>query len=101
MYCIYTFRTDDERPVFQGQLSDRIVSTDPGSASAVVTWNSVIATDNSGSVTLTSNFQSGETFSVGNTDVVFTAYDPSGNSATATFTLTVEGDLFHIASRVS
>ena len=69
------------------------VNTDPGLASAVVSWDTVSATDNSGSVTLTSNFQSGNAFPIGNTDVVYVATDQSGNIATISFTVTVEGNV--------
>ena len=51
----------------------------------------MVATDNSGSVTLTSNYQSGGTFPIGDTNVVYTATDPSGNFETASFKLTVQG----------
>ena len=48
-------------------------------------------TDNSGSVTLTSNYQPGDAFPIGETYVVYTATDPSGNLMTLMFTLTVQG----------
>ena len=47
--------------------------------------------DNSGFVTLTSNYQPGDVFPIGKTEVVYSAIDPSGNSATASFVVTVAG----------
>ena len=54
-------------------------------------WDPVTATDNSGSVTLTSNYQSGSAFPIGENNVVYTATDHSGNSVTSSFIVTVEG----------
>ena len=87
--------TDNERPVFQTALSSRSVNTDPGLPSAVLKWDPVTAVDNSGSITLTSNFQSGDTFPIGNTTIVYSAIDQSDNVAITGFTVTVEGNLFY------
>ena len=84
--------TDREKPLISTVLSNISVNTDPGLPAAVVRWNGVTSTDNSGLVTLTSNFQSGDTFPIGNTTVVYTAIDQSGNVATSSFTVTVEGN---------
>ena len=73
-------------------LNNIRVNTDPGLPSAIVTWDPVSVTDNSGSTTLTSNFQSGNAFPIGITNVVYTATDPSGNIITTSFTVTVEGN---------
>ena len=51
------------------------------------------ATDNSGSVTLTSNYHAGDVFPIGDTNVVYTATDQSSNIATISFTVTVEGNV--------
>ena len=56
----------------------------------MVTWDTVRATDNSGSVTLTSNHEPGSAFQIGENIVVYTATDQSGNSATSTFVVIVE-----------
>ena len=65
---------------------------DPGKPSAVVTWNPVTATDNSGSVaSLTSDHMSGSTFNIGAFDVTYTATDGSGNVGTCQFRITVIG----------
>ena len=66
--------------------------TDPGQPSAVVTWDEPEkVTDNSGSVTLTSNYQSGDAFPIGRTDVIYIATDESDNIATVRFKLIVKG----------
>ena len=71
--------------------SDIVQSTDVGSSTAVVTWSEPTASDNSGSVNLTSSHSSGSTFSIGDTIVTYTAVDLSFNSANATFTITIQG----------
>ena len=88
----YFLLSDQEKPVIHNALTSRIVETDPSLPSAIVTWDTVVATDNSGSVTLTSNFQSGDTFPIGNTNVLYTAIDQSGNVAMSSFIVTVEGN---------
>ena len=74
-------------------LNNIRVNADPGLPSAIVTWDTVSVTDNSGSVTLISNFQSGNAFPIGITNVMYTATDLSGNIATISFTVTVEGNV--------
>ena len=82
---------DNERPVFESTTTNITVNTDPGLPSAIVTWDTVTAVDNSGFVTLTSNCHSGDAFPIGDTDVIYTAIDPSGSSERTTFTVTVKG----------
>ncbi|XP_072037032.1 uncharacterized protein [Amphiura filiformis] len=84
-------QTDWQRPVIEHRFTNITVNTDPDLPSAVVTWNDTIAaTDNSGNVTLTSNYESGDTFFMGNTDVVYTATDSSGNVQAVIFTVIVK-----------
>ncbi|HEX8456755.1 MAG TPA: immunoglobulin-like domain-containing protein [Pyrinomonadaceae bacterium] len=54
-----------------------------------VSFNSPTATDSCGAATVTTSHVSGANFSVGTTDVTATATDPSGNSSSCTFTVTV------------
>ncbi len=68
-----------------------VQNTDVSSATAVVTWNEPTASDNSGSVTLTSSHSSGDTFPIGETTVTYTATDEAGNQIEDTFTVTIEG----------
>jgi hypothetical protein len=65
------------------------VANEPDNCSAVVIWTAPTATDNSGSVTLTSNFESGSEFPEGTTAVVYTATDAAGNQVTCSFSVTV------------
>ncbi len=73
-------------------MTNNIVQdTDANSATAVVTWSAPTASDNSGSVTLTSSHSSGDTFPIGETTVTYTAVDDAGNQIEDTFTVTIEG----------
>jgi uncharacterized repeat protein (TIGR01451 family) len=65
-----------------------VVSNDPGLCSAVVTF-SVTATDNCPGVTVNTDIASGSTFPKGTTTVNATATDAAGNTATCSFTVTV------------
>ena len=42
-------------------------------------------------VTLTGSHNSGDTFSIGDTTVTYTAVDPDANMVTDSFTITIEG----------
>ena len=82
---------DDEDPVISGMTSAISQPTDASVATAVVTWTSPTASDNSGTYTLTSSHYSGDTFSLGATTVTYTAADTAGNTVTDTFTVTITG----------
>ena len=56
---------------------------------AIATWTSPTATDNCSTPTLTSNYNSGQNFSVGTTAVVYTAVDAKNNKSTCAFNVTV------------
>ena len=72
-----------------------VVNTDSGMPTTVVSWQQPSATENSGEpVTISSNFNSGDTFPIGITTVTFTATDSSGNANSATFAITVTGKMF-------
>ena len=71
-----------------------IANTDPELPVAVVSWQQPSATDNSGEpVTITSNFNSGDTFPLGITNILYTATDKSGNKVSAMFTIFVSGKI--------
>jgi hypothetical protein len=53
-----------------------------------VSWAEPTASDNC-SVSLTSNYGPGDNFPVGTTTVIYTATDGSGNTATSSFTITI------------
>ncbi|WP_425639173.1 HYR domain-containing protein [Algoriphagus yeomjeoni] len=80
---------DNEEPVIIDCPVEVTVSNDTDNCSAEVTWTAPTATDNSSSVTLTSNFEPGHVFPVGITEVVYTATDEAGNQSTCKFNVTV------------
>ena len=83
--------TDSENPTIQNVPSDVTRATDSGLSTALVTWAEPTATDNTGSVTLTSSHSSGSSFAAGTTTVKYTAVDDAGNTAEETFTVTIQG----------
>jgi len=91
--CILTINIlDNQVPTFTNCPSNITVYTGPGRTTCdqTATWTPPTASDNcSGAVTVTSNYAPGSLFPVGITTVIYTATDPTGNSATCTFTVTV------------
>ncbi|XP_038075229.1 hyalin-like isoform X3 [Patiria miniata] len=63
--------------------------TDPTRDTARAFWDEPQASDNSGSVTRTSNYDVGDAFPVGDTVVVYTAEDGSGNAVNCSFVVQV------------
>ncbi len=57
--------------------------------SAIATWTVPTATDNCSTPSVTSNFSSGQTFSLGTTDVIYTARDSANNRTECRFSVTV------------
>ncbi|MEO7702479.1 MAG: HYR domain-containing protein [Opitutus sp.] len=78
---------DTKRPVIGSQPNLVVEAT--SSAGAVVTY-SPTATDNAGTVIVTTSPISGSTFPLGTTLVTITAKDVTGNTATGSFTVTVQ-----------
>ena len=68
--------------------------TDIGMATAGVSWTPPTATDNSGTQTLTSTHNPGDTFSIGTTTVTYTSTDDSANTNTCTFDVVVSGEFY-------
>ena len=85
------FLTDIVNPVISGMPDNIGKKTDEGKATTMVEWVKPSATDNSGSLTLTSSHSPGERFHTGVTTVNYTAVDSSWNEATKSFTVTVKG----------
>ncbi|XP_070537244.1 hyalin-like [Ptychodera flava] len=65
------------------------LTTTPGEPTSIVNWTSYNATDNSGSVVVTSSYQSGMELNIGITTVTFNATDPSANRDSCHFNITV------------
>ncbi|MEZ4923352.1 MAG: HYR domain-containing protein [Crocinitomicaceae bacterium] len=79
---------DTTAPVFNSCPGDVIINNDPGNCSAVATWVVPSANENCGLV-ITSDYNSGDVFTVGTTLVTYVATDPSGNTDTCQFNVIV------------
>ncbi|MEN9612272.1 MAG: hypothetical protein RLZZ628_3086, partial [Bacteroidota bacterium] len=75
-------------PVFEQFPLDTTVTTTH--CSATLQWKTPVATDNCGMPTLSSNYQSGDKFAVGTTQVRYQAKDAKGNQKTQRFAVTVK-----------
>jgi hypothetical protein len=84
--------TDTEAPTFT-TVPGPITTTATSPSGAVVSYT-ITASDNSGSASITCDHPSGSTFAVGVTTVQCTATDPSENTTTTSFSVTVNpGDI--------
>ena len=89
---LHTFHfvvTDTERPTFTSNISSLTAIASAGLAYVAVSWTEPVVTDNSGFLTVSSNYQPGDQFPIGETNVTYTATDSSGNINTFSFTVTV------------
>ncbi|MDD3604878.1 MAG: HYR domain-containing protein, partial [Kiritimatiellae bacterium] len=80
---------DDVPPVFAGCPGLISAAADSGDCSAVVTWAAPAATDNWAVAWVTNNYDSGATFPVGTSTVVYVAMDMAANSSTCLFSVVV------------
>jgi subtilisin-like proprotein convertase family protein len=85
---ITVIELDSQNPTIVGCPADITINTS-GSCTQSVNWITPTANDNC-SATLSSTHNSGDVFPIGTTTVTYTAIDPSGNTATCTFDVTVE-----------
>lgn len=83
---------DNENPVIVNLPADITVNTDPGQATAVVSYTAPTVTDNVPGATIsrTAGLASGSAFPIGATIVTYTAEDAAGNSVSDSFTVTVQ-----------
>ncbi|MCB0682515.1 MAG: HYR domain-containing protein, partial [Saprospiraceae bacterium] len=91
--CTVTYTvSDEEDPEFVSCPGDIVVSVDVDQCEANVNFTDPIATDNCGIASLiqTEGLPSGSMFPTGTTDMEWVATDESGNTATCSFTVTVE-----------
>lgn len=79
---------DNVAPVISGCPSNFVVTPTSLNCSPPATWTPPIASDVCGA-TLTSTHQPGDNFPLGTTTVTYNAADSSGNSATCSFTVTI------------
>ena len=88
---IMKLNIDQEAPVIACPVN-RTVNTQTSQAYAHVVWTDPQVTDNSGEIpTMTCDADSGSQFRIGETEVTCQAVDPTGNQATCTFTVEIEG----------
>ncbi|MFA8432908.1 MAG: HYR domain-containing protein [Marinifilaceae bacterium] len=81
--------SDDQEPLISNCPKDRTV----GYCNRSVNWTAPTATDNCGTPTLSSNYNSGDIFPVGTTQVIYTADDGNGKTSTCSFNITVHPEL--------
>ncbi|XP_030856266.1 hyalin [Strongylocentrotus purpuratus] len=84
--------SDHEAPIITDCPSSQTLTTELGSETATAIWAEPTASDNSNSMTLTPS-RSGDVFPVGQNIVTYAAQDPSGNTATCTFVISVMAPL--------
>lgn len=83
--------SDETPPNIITQLNDLVVAADEDACQTAVSWNTITAEDNcSEEVQITSSFNSGDIFQIGESTVEVTARDNSGNETTTSFKVTVE-----------
>ncbi|MFN8165955.1 MAG: HYR domain-containing protein [Bacteroidia bacterium] len=80
--------TDNEFPVISG-CSPVITLAPSVGCGSTATWIAPTASDNCGTPTLTSNYNSGDFFNIGTTTVTYTATDASGNVTTCSFDVVI------------
>lgn len=76
-------------PVIAGCLSDFTIMAGAGQTSEQAFWVAPTATDNSSVCSFTSNYNPGDDFPLGTTQVIYTAVDPSGNTTQCQFNVTI------------
>jgi hypothetical protein len=88
--CAFTVTVNDTQAPSITCPANITKANDSGQCSAVVTYATPSASDNCpGTATVTCSPASGSTFAKGTTSVTCTATDPSGNSSSCTFSVTV------------
>lgn len=90
---IYFLLSDNELPAITDCPPDKVRDTLPMQNFTYVTWNEPSAMDNDGIASFSVDLVNGSVFTVGNTTVTYTAVDLSGNEATCSFLVTVEGKI--------
>ena len=88
--------TDDTPPTFAYCPNDFAAYANEGQDGREVTWTDPVATDDSNSVTFAKTHFPGARLPVGTTEILYVARDPSGNTATCRFVITIIGKLSRI-----
>ena len=91
--CLFCINADEENPTYTEQQTDNIsLEVSCNTLKVAVNWTAPIVTDNSGYLTLSSDYIPGDLFPVDETTMVtYSATDPSGNIATRSFFVTLFG----------
>ena len=84
--------TDNINPTINNCPMDVAVVATGGDCFAVATWVEPTVSDNCPDATISSNNDSGDTFGLGENEVIYIASDVNGNQATCSFTVTVTDD---------
>jgi hypothetical protein len=89
--CSFTVTVNDTEDPAITCPADITTSNDTGDCSAVVTYTTPVGTDNctGATTTQTAGLPSGSAFPVGVTTNTFVVTDAAGNTATCSFTVTV------------
>ena len=69
-------------------LNFEFCPADVNGCASIIAWSQPVVEDNCNIITLTSNYSSGTFLPVGTTNIVYTASDNNGNSATCSFNVT-------------
>ena len=89
---VATVVTTDDKPPNITCVADMEVDTDTGKPTAIVEWRKPTTTDNSGEiVNITCSPESGNEFTIGQTNVTCEAVDMSGKRAACSFNVSVTG----------
>ncbi|NOG56299.1 MAG: HYR domain-containing protein [Bacteroidetes bacterium] len=83
---------DTIKPLISNCVAPINQAIDAGNCSAVVSWTLPTTADNCMIDSLVSSHNSGDVFALGTTTVTYIAYDPSMNSDTCSFTVTITDD---------
>ncbi|MFK7809908.1 MAG: HYR domain-containing protein, partial [Saprospiraceae bacterium] len=93
--CTFTVTVVDNSPpvIMDCPVSPITSNVTPDSCGAFVTWDMITAMDDCDTtLTITTNFDSGDYFPVGTTTVTYTATDDGNNAVTCSFDVIVEDD---------
>lgn len=87
--CTFKVTVEDKtKPVFSNCITEIKAATDQ-SCKAIVRWTAPIATDNCGTPAITASHSSVSEFTIGTTQVTYTATDAAGNTSQCQFNVIV------------
>lgn len=84
--------TDDEDPTLAGMPTSFTITNDADVCGGTATWTEPTSSDNCSIAAFESDIANGSLLPMGDTLVTYTTADPSGNTVTASFTVTVLDD---------